>query len=209
MNKFLGTAVITAALSFGAAAQAATYSFTEGNRTDIDGSERVVVNGTGVGDTAAFTISETLDTGDTFNLHGRIIEIDDSYTFTATEAFSLSWIFDGYEIGGVTVAENESGFVGTPFPGIGDNTSVFTLTNLGTLASVSETFTTDIITGADEYLFTGNFEAGTYAFTINGAGPLDALYDIQISAVPLPAGALLMLTGLAGFGAMRRRKAQA
>ncbi|MFN4128274.1 MAG: choice-of-anchor C family protein [Paracoccaceae bacterium] len=33
-----------------------------------------------------------------------------------------------------------------------------------------------------------------------------ALDNVQISAVPVPAGGLLLLTGLAGFAAMRRRK---
>lgn len=33
-------------------------------------------------------------------------------------------------------------------------------------------------------------------------------FDVEVAAVPLPAGVLLMGTALAGFGVMRRRKAQ-
>lgn len=34
-----------------------------------------------------------------------------------------------------------------------------------------------------------------------------ATWDLQVAAVPLPAGLVLMLSGLAGFGVMRRRQA--
>ena len=59
--------------------------------------------------------------------------------------------------------------------------------------------------------------AGTYRLSFSGAGAQNesngcgdcgALIDnVSIAAVPLPAGALLLLTGLAGLGLSRRRKA--
>lgn len=60
--------------------------------------------------------------------------------------------------------------------------------------------------------------AGTYRLSFSGAGAENesnrcgdcgALIDnVTIAAVPLPAGALLLLTGLAGLGLSRRRKAK-
>ncbi len=207
---FLRLTAAAAALLVGTSASAATFIFTEGNRATIDSSTVVTNDGTGTGDTAGgppgFVLG-TLNSGDDIELHGRIIEIDDRYTFTATAGFNLEWIFGGYQIGGVQVDQDRSGFSGVPAPGPGDNTSDITLTNLGTLDVTSGTFTTDInqTNTMDENIFAGRFAAGTYELFIDGGGPFDALYDIRISAVPLPAGAVLLLTGLAGLRLARRK----
>lgn len=221
LKQIIGAATLVGTLALGATANAAVLKFTEGDRADIDDSVRVTTDGNGANDTAGappgFQLG-TLTGGDDINLHGRIINIQDRYTFTSTASFSVEWIFEGYTIGGALVDEDRSGFSGVPAPGVGDNTSTFQLTNLGldgvlgggddTVAG-SDDFTTDInsTTGDDQKLFAGKFEAGTYElFIFNSGGNKDALYDIRISAVPLPAGALLLLTGVAGFGVARRRK---
>lgn len=221
LKQLIGTATLVGSLTLGAAANAAVLKFTEGARTDIDGSVRVTADGTGGNDTAGappgFSLG-TLTGGDEVNLHGRIVNIQDRYTFTSLASFSLEWIFEGYTIGGSLVDEDRSGFSGVPAPGVGDNTSTFQLTHLGLDGVLgggddfevgSTEFTTDInsTTGDDQKLFAGKFAAGTYElFIFNDSDNKDALYDIRISAVPLPAGALLLLTGVAGFGVARRRK---
>jgi len=60
------------------------------------------------------------------------------------------------------------------------------------------------------YSFTA--AAGSYFFDIdatnptNGATRVETSYELDIQAVPLPAGFALMLTGMGGFAAMRRKK---
>ncbi|MFK7878321.1 VPLPA-CTERM sorting domain-containing protein [Roseobacter sp.] len=59
-------------------------------------------------------------------------------------------------------------------------------------------------------------EADVYRYTVPPSAPVQSYhwqdevrpyaYAIKISAVPLPAGGVLILTGLAGFAALRRRR---
>jgi hypothetical protein len=213
IKSLVVTTTIAAALTLGSAASAAVFKYTEGGRTDIDDSVRVTADGTGDFDTGGSDPGFTLapfGAGDEINLHGRIIGIDDAYSFTSSAPFSLEWIFEGYMIGGVLVDEDRSGFSGVPAPGPGDNSSDFSLVDLGTNTEVAfANFVTDInrTTGDPQAIFSGRFAAGTYELRIDGLGPEDAYYDIRISAIPLPAGAVLLMTGLAGFGWARRRKA--
>lgn len=56
--------------------------------------------------------------------------------------------------------------------------------------------------------FAGPLPAGNYAFWVQetGTGTADYRFDLNVSAVPEPAGALLMLAGLAALQARRRTK---
>ncbi len=199
---------LAAAALMGTAASAATIGFTEGQRADVAGTTRIVPVDAASG-MPGFDLG-TINSGDDVNLHGRIVTQVDTYTFTATSAVKVKWIFGGYALaaGGF---ETDSGFVaaagGSPkSPSLGapgstadlmftDGMNVFT----PSISPVS----TDIVAGNPAII---SLAAGTYSFSINGLNSDDALYDIQISAVPLPAGAVLLLTGLAGFGLARRRR---
>ncbi len=51
-----------------------------------------------------------------------------------------------------------------------------------------------------------SIEGNVYAFLATGSNDDWRLRNLTVSTVPLPAGSLMLLTGLAGFAAMRRRK---
>lgn len=211
--NFLKTIMVAAtAITLSGAANAATVSFTEGERDEVIGSIRVPT-GSGndtPGSAPGFDLSQgsALTGGDDVDLYGRIFGQTDFYNFASNAAFSLRWIFDGYVTAGVhPVGQStlDSGFTATPLLG-SSNSATFTLTNTVTNASVSASFTTNVLLGDPENLFGQRFDAGSYTLEIDGDGPKDALYDITISTVPLPAGGLLLLTALGGMGVARRRR---
>lgn len=81
--------------------------------------------------------------------------------------------------------------------------SAFTLTAIpltGTgaetrLPSVADMNANVVLAGASMVLFSG--DAGTYTLIIDGRSDKQtAYYDLKISVVPLPAGMLLLLTGI-------------
>lgn len=183
-------------------AMAATVGYTEGKRDTVVGT--VMIGGDAVGAAPGFDLGagNTLGTGarelSQIDIFGRIVNKKDTFSFSATSGFQVSFIFGGYETTAGSVAE--SGFVARPGR---LNTSLFSLTGSAPLS-----FTTDV-TGGSDLIFSGG--AGDYIFSINGSGGA-ALYDVTILAisdiavVPLPASGLLLLFAVGGFGLARKRR---
>ncbi len=65
-----------------------------------------------------------------------------------------------------------------------------------------------VTTNQDDNPFSGfpSVEGNVYAFLATGGNDDWRLRNLTVSTVPLPAGGLMLLSGLAGFAAMRRRK---
>lgn len=209
---------------------ATTFTWTEGdgeNRkrvadsTDLEdasnGSPGFDLNLSNGGDAFAFD--------DKLQIHGRIVGARDTFSFDFEfgAGFTVEFDLDGYELAagligsdGVSSYEQLSGLVdqdgrgGNPF--VQDDPDgkfvKFTLTGGG--SSESRTFQTNVLDGDDPFIFRG--KANTrYTLTVDGRSPrstknFDALYDLTISTVPLPAGAWLMIGAFGGLAAMRRRK---
>lgn len=226
-----------AATALGSASHAAplTNGFTFGVTEGKNQNRRTVV-GTDDKNIDAGTIDlGQLLVGDVFGIYGRIVGSVDffEFEFEANGAFNIAFDLDGYnvyksgdsddgsgsniefvETSGLVTQKDISGE--TNGNSADDKEVKFSLFQDGTLLETTYR-TSNLVDGAtdlERVLFASD-EEGTYKLRIDGRGmantPDDnniaALYDINITAtpVPLPAGALLMLTGLAGFGVMRRR----
>ncbi|MEM8729377.1 MAG: VPLPA-CTERM sorting domain-containing protein [Pseudomonadota bacterium] len=204
MKTFIAAAL--SALFLGSAATAATVSYTEGKRHTVEGSTHIT--NPDVPSTAPGFITADLNSGDTIDIHGRIVTAVDVYTFTANSAFRIDWIFDGYALEDDNPFDDKvrgddntiSGFVARPATANGSVTAIY----LNNVASTGNDFSTNIISG-DSTIF-GVQSAGTYTLKIDGLNQYDALYDTRISTMPVPAGAVLLLTGLGALAAVRRRR---
>ncbi|MEO9575075.1 MAG: VPLPA-CTERM sorting domain-containing protein [Tateyamaria sp.] len=221
--KFATTASVLAVMATGASA--ATYTFTEGNGQN----RKLVAGSTDLNDSP---VPDGIPLGsfandDVIQLHGRIVSSQDvfTYTFAFASAFKVEFDLDGYELAtdlissdGVSTFETISGLVGqvekggNPETGSTKKAVAFTLARTG--SSVTKSFTTDVWhdNPSDGFIFSG---LGGFEYTLTVDGSLQptqsavALYDLKISAVPIPAAGFMLLGGLGGLAALRRRKGKA
>lgn len=204
MKIFKLAAVVAAATLIGTGVSAATIGYTEGKRATVAGTVDII----GPDVTATAPGFDLGNIGLSTAIHGRIVESNDFYQFTSSQDFKVDWIFGGFDLeNGGSAAQ--SGFTSVPFSTNGGPIDIV-LRDLATdtvVASVAG-LVTEIIAGPSNIFGAvfagGNYELGIFGNAVNPE--YDALYDIKISAVPLPAGILLMGTALGGLGLMRRRK---
>ena len=120
-----------------------------------------------------------------------------TYTFTATQRVKI----DDF----ITVAANDSAG-GANIPGIlfglnGDVTHSFTtITVNGTTANATEFLSGFILEAGESFTFTWDNDT-------NGIGTVNTLVNFTVSAVPLPAGGLLLISAFGVAAVARRRKA--
>ncbi|WP_108835507.1 VPLPA-CTERM sorting domain-containing protein [Tateyamaria sp. Alg231-49] len=115
----------------------------------------------------------------------------------------------GYETLSGLVGQVAKG--GNPVAGTTVKNVSFSLSGGG--STVSKTFVTDVLASntTDGFIFSGlgNVE---YTLTVDGSlrptSGAVALYDLKISAVPIPAAGFMLLGGLGGLAALRRRKSK-
>lgn len=188
------------------AASAATYGVTEGWRDRV--ADTVRLRDVASDKNSAYDFG-ALGADDVASVHGRLQHAVDSFAFTATANMTIGFITGGLDLhnGGTT---SESGFVSENALVKVGSFNLFTESVAGSgvfdLLVSSATYSTDTAGGAN--LFTAT--AGrNYVLSIDGSGQdrrYAAHYDIRISAVPLPATALLLMAGMGGLASMRRRK---
>lgn len=212
MKKLLLAAIIASAGLAGTTASAAVIGFTEGTRDRVEGTTRLSPKDTSSNPANAFDLSTTGSLGlDSFQIYGRIVDAVDTFAFgfSSGSDFQVSWIFGGYNLHEGSTPVADSGFVSEVADA--EKTATFSLLDAdnGFAVLQSMSFSTDITAGPESIFSTG---AGNYVLKIDGSGPINSpgrgvgLYDIEISAVPLPASAFLLLAGVAGLGAVSRRK---
>lgn len=224
-----GFGVVLAGMATAVAASPVVVTFTEGtgqNRALVEGSVDLddAPDGSPGIDLNFYNGGAAFDNGDVVQLHGRIVGATDLFIFTFESSvdFDIMFDFDGYDLeGGGSVAAGYSGLIDQKVVNdLSDVTSTggkkvkfSLLDSMGGLVD-SEEFITNVtsLTTSDSDIFM-NIAAGSYSLIVDGSVGTQtnkkALYDLKISAIPLPLPGLLLLGGLGGLALARRRKAAA
>ena len=204
LQKLMCVAVLTIGIANTASA-ATVGAITEGRRATVDGTLHIEMDAPGRPTGYALMGGAAIGAGDSFDIHGRIVGHRDFYSFTAATDFTISWIFDGYYVGGTSVAD--SGLVLEGARG-GNKVKISLWDASGTrFDSIEAKYRTDVTSG-DPMIFS-TMSAGSYVMKIHSVArdPKPALYDIRIEVAPLPATGLLLLAGLGALAFRRRRRA--
>ena len=185
-------------------ATAVTVGVTEGSRPLVAGTTKFADSEEPDFPVAASDGITTLaSVGDSLEIYGRVVSANDYFTFTSDQAFTVDWIFGGYELADGTDVTT-SGFVRVGSP---NNTATFDLLDSDgdSIFASGTAFTTNFTSGTSNIF--GPVKAGTYVLKISGGGDNGAAtYDVAVTAVPLPAAAWLFGSALVGAVVIGRRK---
>ena len=204
MNKF---ALVLGALALSAGSAMATtfdpiFVESSGNRPSSEGD----ITGTRV-------ITPDIGAGDAVGLAGRIVNAVDKWEFTVLRGWSIGFVdldlddqkfFDSSNITDPCAGCEDNGDVTSAI------FSIFEASDLST--AIFTTNSIDAVNGGGTENTALDFVgvAGTYVLKIDGSQASTnnpgATYDIGITAVPLPAAGWMLIAGLGGLAAMRRRK---
>ena len=160
------------------------------------------------GDTTGTLYVGTVGSGQSVGLAGRIVTAVDTWMFTTLTDWSISFVdlmIDDQQYFDSSDITDPAG----SFAGNGDTTTaIFSIFQEGIVEAVySATITAKLGGVGTEGLLDYSGEAGVFTLVIDGQrGSPGATYDIGISAVPLPAAGWLLLAGVGGLAAMKRRK---
>jgi choice-of-anchor A domain-containing protein len=164
-------------------------------------------------DLAALSDTGGSITGGQNAVFNSVAGADGVAVFNITSAFFSGVSSLNFNTGGITTVINVTG--ANPFLGGGFNFNgsfpdvVFNFVDATNL-TVSTAFGASILAPLADAVINGgrtqgSVVVGSLVQTVEIDGPLfDG--DVPVSEVPLPAGAVLLLTGLAGLGAAKRRK---
>ena len=215
--KTFNTLVLLVLLAVANSAYAMTVTgWTEGKRSLVENTQATVPTDATSG-APGFLLTDNANAngqanplsnvGDMILLHGRIVRAQDFYTIDSDLPFKIEFIFGGYNLDDGTPV-TDSGFTYDEGSDSGDNTSIFTLVGVD-----STTYTTEVLSPADNggtsLIFLAAV-AGEYQFKIDGRDmdPRNAaaLYDIKITAVPVPAAVWMFGSALIGLVGLRRKQ---
>jgi len=203
MKKTLLTTAAVLALTSGASFAATLGTFTHDYGT---GAGQVDPSGTDVVNANSVTVSDQSSGrfSDSFDFSGLAYDSIDSFELTLDFAGAGPSLFPGEGWAVRVQGSNASAVTDDFFGGLASFLSPQTITiSAATDVLLSDAFANSVTTQNFEFWFS-EFSGGNDAFTLNSATL--TVNGTLPTAVPLPAGLPLMLLGLGGIAALRRRK---